>query len=76
MPAKTEFERAIEAATGESVEQLRDTPIDERRKRIEKRRRRRMRFIPHWPFIGRGNIIHGGTQSRDQINTSVDEALR
>ncbi|MEP7167581.1 MAG: hypothetical protein ABI758_06430 [Candidatus Woesebacteria bacterium] len=37
MPGKTEFEQAIERQLGESIESIRKTPIDERRKMNERK---------------------------------------
>jgi hypothetical protein len=42
--AKTAFELSIEQATGRSIEYLRDTPIDEQRRDIEKQIGRPLNF--------------------------------
>jgi len=76
MPANNDFERAIEKATGESIDSLREMPIAERRRLIEQSRGRRLRFLSHWPFIGRGNVMHGDTATAAGVDASLDEALR
>jgi hypothetical protein len=73
---ETDFERALERATGESLASLRDTPIAERRRTLERKFRRPMRFISHWPFIGRGTVVHGGTISHQDVERQLDRALR
>ena len=73
--AKTQFELAIEASTGEKIEILRSQPLDERRRAIEKKLGRRLRFTSRYPFIGRGSVLHGCTLSRDEVDAKVDEAL-
>ena len=75
MATKTDFERSLERATGETVESLRDTPIDERRRRLEKKFGKPMRFVSHWPFIGRGTVCHDGTVSHADVERELDKAL-
>lgn len=75
MTTKTEFEKAIEAATGESVESLRDTPIDERRSKIGKKWGR-LHVLTFFPFIGRGNIMRDHIRSREEVDADLDKALR
>jgi hypothetical protein len=74
--AKTAFERALEHATGETIESLRKMPIDERRRMIERKKGRRMRFTSRFPFIGRGTILHNDILSREEVEERLDEALR
>jgi hypothetical protein len=76
MPATSDFERAIEKATGESIDSLREMPIAERRHFVERRRGRRLRILPHWPFIGRGSVMHGDTATAEDVDASLDEAVR
>lgn len=71
-----EFERALERATGEPLAALRDTPIDERRRKLEAKFRKPMRFISHWPFIGRGTVVHAGTISHQEVERQLARALR
>lgn len=63
---KTEFEKAIEKATGESVESLRSTPIDERRRRIEQKFGKPMKVTSVGPEL----ITH------QQVEAELDKALR
>ena len=73
---KASLIRAIENATGESVESLRSMPLDERRQLIEKKTGRRLKVTRNFPFIGRGNVMRDETVSRDQVETELREALR
>ena len=74
MAVTTEFERAVEKSVGESVESIRQMPLDERRKKMEATRP--LRFFSLFPFIGRGNVLRGRTLSRDKVEENLDEALR
>lgn len=75
MADKTPFEKAIEKYTGQSIDDLKNMPIAERRKLIEKKHRSRMQFKSKFPFIGRGNVLGDKTKSRQQIESELDEAL-
>ncbi len=76
MVAVTAFERAVEMASGESVASLRDMPIDERRKIVEEKCKRRMSFPSFFPFIGRGSVLRDCTISREEIEAQLDELLK
>jgi len=73
--ATTAFEKAIELATGESVESIRNTPVDERRRAIEQQRGRRLRFRSRFPFIGRGNVLHDRFVDHEEAERALKEAL-
>lgn len=60
------FIKAIEAETGESVESLRDTPIDERRRRIEKKFGTPMEVVSNSPQI----------ITREEVDKLVDQTIR
>jgi hypothetical protein len=62
----TEFEKAIEEAVGESVDSIRNTPIDERRKRIEQRFGKPMTVTTLGPHL----VTH------KEIEAELDKALR
>lgn len=70
-----EFERSIELATGESIESIRNTPVDERRDTIEKLRGCRIRFQSRFPFIGRGNVLHDRFVDHETAERALKEAL-
>jgi hypothetical protein len=76
MIKKTEFELAIEREMHESVESIRRTPIDERRKAIKKKTGRDILFISEYGFIGRGNVLRDYIVSHEEVEKEVDEALR
>jgi hypothetical protein len=73
---KTEFELAIEKETGESVESIREVPIDQRRRLIERKFKRKMRFLTESPLVGRGNVHRDQTIDSDDVEAELDEALR
>jgi len=73
--ANTAFEKAIEKTTGELIDSLRNMPIDERRKKIEKKFNRRMSFPSPFPRIGRGNVLGNRTLSRQKIEDQLDRVL-
>jgi len=70
------LERAVEAATNESIDSLRRVPIDERRNRVERITGRTLAFISRFPFIGRGNVMRDRLVSHSAAETSLTEALR
>jgi hypothetical protein len=76
MTAKTEFERAIERKTGESVESIRKMSIDDRRKMNEKKFHHVMEFVSMFDFIGRGNILRKNAISHGEVEKELEEAIR
>ena len=70
------FLAAVESRTGMTAHQIRQTPLDQIRRRTERRFGWRMAIRSFWPLIGRGNIMHGRTQSREEVDAALDEALR
>ena len=76
MVAKNDFERAIEKAVGESVDAIRTTPIDERRKKIENKYHNPMQFKSLFPVIGRaGNVLRNYIFTHKEIQAMLDKAL-
>lgn len=71
---KTSFELAIEEEVGDTIESIREMPIDERRKRVEAKHGSPMKVVSYWPFIGREEPPQ--TLSRKEINRLVDRDLR
>jgi hypothetical protein len=67
---------AIEQATGQTVQQLRNMSIDEQRVAIEKKHRKPMRFYSAFPFIGRGSIMGDKIISHADLEKLVSKALR
>lgn len=74
--ASTGFVQALERETGESIEQLRNMTIDDRRRMLEKRPGFITRFASVFPFIGRGNVMRDRVLSREEVNEILDESLR
>jgi len=69
------FDHAIELATGEPIESIRNTPVDERRNAIEEKRGRKIRLTTRFPFIGRGNVLHDRLVDHEQAERALREAL-
>ena len=60
-------------STSESVDRLKRTPLERRRRLVERRSRRpgKMRFLRLFPFIGRGNVLSQFTESRRHIDRTM-----
>lgn len=69
------FERAVELATGESIENLRSTPVDELRTKVERKRGRPLRFKSYFPFIGRGNVLRSRVVPHDRVEEDFLRAV-
>ncbi len=69
------LEKAVERSTGKSVDELRNTPLDEQRRKIEERTGRTFRFTTAFPFIGRGNVNRDRIVSGSDINKEIDRIL-
>lgn len=67
---------AIEKATGQTVQQLRATTIDDRRKLVETAKRKPMRFYAAFPFIGRGSVMGDKVVSHVDVEKATSHALR
>jgi hypothetical protein len=75
MSVKTKLEESIEILAGEAIEVIRSTPLDVWRKRQEAKLGHRLKFPSMFPTVGRGNVLHKGVLSQEQINEMSDEAL-
>lgn len=71
----TLFEQAIETAMGESIENLRQIPIDERRARMENASGRTLFFRTRFPFIGRGNVMRDHVVHNDKVESDFLRAV-
>jgi hypothetical protein len=69
----TLLEKDVERSTGMSIDEIRNTSIDERRDMLEKAGRK-MKFSSAFPFIGRGNV-NRDTVSTEEINKELDKVL-
>jgi hypothetical protein len=73
--ALSTLEKAVEASTGERVEVLRSRSLEETRRLAEKKYRRPLKFVSHFPFIGRGNILRDRIVGHEQIEADLDAIL-
>ena len=72
---KTTFERAIERATGESIELLRTTPIEDRRAQLKAAAGRPVEYYSAFPVIGRGNVIRESFVTHEECERMLDDIL-
>ena len=73
MVEKSDFERASERSTGEDIDYLRNTSVEDKRRKLEKKFGRPMRFVSRWPLIGRGSIIRK-TVSHEEVERRLRKA--
>lgn len=75
-PVKTSLERAIERATGQPIESLRNSTLTEQRRIVEEKTGHRLVFTRNFPFIGRGNVMRDQTVSHEEVEKLLAEAIR
>ena len=73
--ALASLEKAVEASTGERVEVLRGRSLEETRRLAEQKQRRPMKFVSHFPLIGRGNVLRDRLVSHEQVEADLDATL-
>ncbi len=69
------FERAVEDALGEPIESIRNKTIDDRRCEIERKRKKRLRFISYFPFVGRGNVLRKFIVDHKRVEKAFRSAI-
>ena len=70
------FVEAVQLATGEKIESLQNTTLEERRRIVEAKHGAPMRFPTCFPFIGRGNVMRERCLTHAQVEAALTEALR
>ena len=70
------FIKAVEQATGESIDRLRALSIEERRAETEARCGSKLRFTSKFPFIGRGNVLRDRAITHEEVEAALDKALK
>lgn len=73
---KTAYDRALMQATGKSLEQMRNTSIADQRIEIEEKQGKAMRFVSHYPLIGRGTVLCSRVVSHEQVEKLFKEAVQ
>lgn len=68
--------RAVEQITGKTIDELRKQTLSERRTEVEAAHGRPMRFVCHFPFLGRGNVLGDRVIDHKGVESLLDEALR
>ncbi len=69
------FEQTIEKATGQTVEHVRNTPIDELRQAAEAKRGGPLQFVSFFPWIGRGNVMRDRLVSHEEAEAAYDDSI-
>jgi hypothetical protein len=72
---RIQTDQTIEEATGEDIEVLRATPLDELRKKQEAKQGHSLKFRSSFPTIGRGNVLRRGITSHDDVEARMDAIL-
>lgn len=76
MTIKT-YDDALKLATGLSLQELRDMPVDYRRKTAEAKAGCEATFITRFPDCGRaGNTLRDRLVTRTQANAAFEHAIR
>lgn len=70
------FEKAVRTATGKTVKELRNTPLENLRAAVEAERGQRTRYSKRFPDIGRGNVLRDLTVSHEDAETAFAEAIK
>ena len=69
------FFQIIEDYVGLSIDQIRGLSVDEQRNRCEDRVGKPLKFISHFPFIGRGNVLRDRTSSHQKIEKDFERTV-
>jgi hypothetical protein len=70
--SKNLLEKSVERSTGETIEFLRETPSDELRRILERRKGTQKGFPSYWPLIGRRPIQ---TRSREEVDKILNKTI-
>lgn len=73
---ETLIDRTIAESTGYSIEYLKNTPLDELRANVERKRGGPLRFVSLFPWIGRGNMMRDRLVSHEEAVAAYDDAIR
>ena len=69
------LEDAVMFATGMSIQDTQDTPIDEQRAVIEERRGESLTYRSRFPLIGRGSVLRSHAVSHNTVEREFEEML-
>ena len=76
LSTRERLERAVAWAIDERIEEIRNTPLSERRSKARRQGRRRLTIKREFPFIGRGNVISDYLVTREEADAELRRALR
>ena len=66
----------IEEKTGQTISEIRKEPLNVKRARVEKLKRRSLRIKSEFPWIGRGNVNSRNLKESRLIDEEVDNLLK
>ena len=69
------FEQNISRKTNLTIEQIRNTPLDELRAFLKANNTNSLRVVSEYPAIGRGNVLRDGIVSGSELNSEIDRML-
>lgn len=72
---RSKLRAVLEKATGESVQQLREMSISDRRNMLDARGQQ-MTIVSRKPVIGRGSVLTDRLVSHEVVEAQLAEALR
>lgn len=73
--SKTDYERSLEQVTGKTIEYLRETPIDEQRRELEKEEGP-LKFKSYFPLIGRSRVLSDRMVSHEEAEKAYQKAIK
>jgi len=69
------LESNIEELTGLSIDEIQRMDVSDFRKYIEKKNKKPLKFTSHFPFIGRGSVLHDFISDK-QLDKEIDKFLK
>jgi hypothetical protein len=69
------FIKALERATGRSLEYLRQVSLEDWRAEVDARFGRRRRFRSYYPHVGRGNVLRDRVRDHDDVEADFERAM-
>ena len=71
-----QFDRALEEATGQSLEEVRRTPLDRLREIAQSKLGRPLKIVSAFPLIGRGSVMSNCVVNHEDAEAACDDAIQ
>lgn len=71
-----EIESHLEKMTELTVNQIRDSSLEDFRAYLENRNKKKITFTSEFPSIGRGNILRDSLYNSEELNNEIDKIVR